>query len=193
VLSQVAFARVLHRRRNKGQIDDDEWEHRLQQPMHFTGPVNFRPYLDPDWYRSGGADEVCLSITFYTLVLPFMPRSSSVDDTGAPSFSSLLSPARFLARARLARVQGQGLLGHPLLHEFHLLRLPERCLRARAAAMTWRAIQAGQGVPPIDSQPGVFKDVAPVVFSNGGASLGSVRLIHAYSQCYSKQRYSAIT
>lgn len=145
------------------------------QPMHFTGPINFRPYLDKEWYQAGGASEVCIAISFYTLVLPYMPTSPVRDATGAPPLSSLLSPERFVLRARLARVQGQRLLADPLLHELHVLRLPERNRRTRASALAWRAKQPGQKPPQdADIPPGMYKNLGTCVFTNGGASLGDV-------------------
>ena len=179
VLSQLAFSRVLHRLRHQGKLNDEEWEHRRCQPMHYAGPVNYRPYLDRAWYGGGGADEVCIAITFYTLVLPFMPVpvSLALDETGAPPLHTLLSPARFLARARMARVQSKKLLAHPLMHEFHALRLTMGHERARTAAMAWRAKQQGRDVPaPAAQEPGKFASFAPCVFSNGGSSLGGVRI-----------------
>ncbi|EKM60582.1 uncharacterized protein PHACADRAFT_246598, partial [Phanerochaete carnosa HHB-10118-sp] len=177
VLSQLAFARVLHRLRRQGKISDAEWEYRAQQPMHYTGPVNYRPYLDRGWYDAGGADEVYIAISFYTLTLPFMPRPASpdMDATGAPPLKALLSPARFLARARMARAQSKSLLSHPLLHEFHALRLPTRNERTRTAALAWRARQEGRDVAPpaVAAEAGRFTDLAPCVFSNGGASMGN--------------------
>lgn len=180
VLSQLAFARILYRLRHQGKVSDEEWDHRLKQPMHYAGPVNFRPYLDQDWFRAGGASEVCIAISFYSLVLPPMPRSSAIDETGAPPFSALLSPARFLARARMARSQSKGLLGHPLMHELHMLRMPERVGRTRAAVIAWRANQAGEVV-----QTGTFNNSGAVVFANGGASLGDVRYLSSHTKCRS--------
>jgi hypothetical protein len=48
VLGQVAMSRVLHRRRARGEIDDEEWAHRLRQPAHMWGVVNLRPVLDQE-------------------------------------------------------------------------------------------------------------------------------------------------
>lgn len=142
VLSQLAISRVLHRRRfrvdenGKPLIDDEEWEYRRRQPMHFGGPVNFRPYLNRGWYESGGAGEVCLAITFSFSVLPSMPAQDAKyaiamggDETrsdNAPSFSALLSPERFLYRALLANAQTKAQLKHPLFFEIHNARTPRR-------------------------------------------------------------------
>lgn len=78
VLCQVAHARVLHRRRYPANstlpsIGEEEWDHRSVQPSHFGGPMNLRPYLDGQWLAEGGANEVCLAISFYFTHLPFLP------------------------------------------------------------------------------------------------------------------------
>lgn len=177
VLSEIAFARVLHRLHRRGQISDEEWEQRRRQPMHFSGPINYRPYLDRDWLRTGGWNEVCIAISYYSFVLPFMPTSSAVDDSGAPPFAALLSPARFLIRARIAVKEAKYQLAHPLIDEFHLLLMPKRYRQRRATAMAYRARQAGKPLPEDAPRPGSFEAWAPCVVANGGASLGNVRTI----------------
>ena len=189
VLSQLAMSRVLNRLRHKGQISNQDWEDRLREPMHFTGPINYRPYLDNSWYKTGGVDEVMIAISFSALTLPSMPTSSVLDSTGAPPFSALFSPARFLARAQLAKARWQTLLKHPLLHEFHVNRLPARNERTRANAIAWRAAQNGKEPPKLTELPkmaGQFSNIAPCVFTNGGASLGNVRLILPHSSSLNK-------
>ncbi|EKM60578.1 uncharacterized protein PHACADRAFT_51780, partial [Phanerochaete carnosa HHB-10118-sp] len=182
VLSEIAFARVLHRLRSKGQISDEDWEHRRRQPMHFAGPINYRPYLDRGWLRAGGWNEMCIAISYYNFVLPFMPTSSALDETGAPSFSALLSPERFLARARIAVAEAKYQLTHPLIDEFHLLLMPKRSKHRRATAMAWRARQVGKPLPEDAPRPSSFEAWAPYVVANGGASLGNRDLIipHEY-------------
>jgi hypothetical protein len=48
VIAQIAFARVLYRMRKRGEITDEEWDHRLRQPTRTGGPLNLRPFLSPD-------------------------------------------------------------------------------------------------------------------------------------------------
>ncbi|GJE91990.1 hypothetical protein PsYK624_081430 [Phanerochaete sordida] len=177
VLSQLAFARLLHRLHAQGTLSDADWETRLRQPMHYTGPMNYRPYLDSAWYKSGGAEEVCIAISFYTLTLPSLPRAptSPPDATGAPPFHALLSPARFRARAQAARAQSKALAAHPLLHEFHALRLTLRNARTRTAALALREGRPASGLSPLPGvapSAGRFAELPPCVFANGGASLG---------------------
>ncbi|EJD06369.1 uncharacterized protein FOMMEDRAFT_165197 [Fomitiporia mediterranea MF3/22] len=84
VLSQLAHARVLYRRRvgsishRLPEIGDKEWAYRCIQPMHFICPYNLRPYLDSAWYKSGGSQDVCLAVGFRELVLPPMPTPKDV-------------------------------------------------------------------------------------------------------------------
>ncbi|KAH9950453.1 hypothetical protein B0H21DRAFT_868846 [Amylocystis lapponica] len=80
VLSQLATARVLHRRHFRGEISEDEWEQRRQQPMHFFGPVNLRPYLDQQWRRKGGNREVMVSVGSFVCTLPFMPSINATEE-----------------------------------------------------------------------------------------------------------------
>ena len=93
ILSQIAHARVLHRRRfpsdaSDPAIGDEEWAFRRIQPTHFGGPLNLRPYLERSWYERGGAEEVLLAISFFFLELPFLPtflRRPTLDVTSQTS------------------------------------------------------------------------------------------------------------
>jgi hypothetical protein len=58
VLAQVALSRVLHRRYLRGEITEEDWQHRLRQPTHTGGPLNLRPLLSEDWVAAGGGGEV---------------------------------------------------------------------------------------------------------------------------------------
>lgn len=161
-------------------IDDDEWEYRRVQPMHFSGPVNFRPYLDRDWFNRGGASEICLAITFSYSSLPFMPSKELLQDgPDTPSFTDLLSPARFVYRSRLAQAQVEAQLRNPLFHELHNAQTPHRVLLTRTAGLAWRAKKAGDPSSPKEV-PSTFNHRS-CVFTNGGASLGSVRPKVTYS------------
>lgn len=177
VLNQVATSRVLHRLRSRGLITDEDWEHRIRQPMYFLGPLNYRPYLDQQWYATGGEDEVMIAIGYSVLTLPSMPTSQVVDATGAPPLSALLSHARFLARVRMAKAQARAMSQHPLFHELLLLWWPERNRNAREAALAWRKTKRRQQRDENSSlqSPGLFESIAPCVFTSDGASLGMVR------------------
>ena len=178
VLSQVAFSRILYRRHTQGQLSDEEWERRRREPMYFTMPINYRPFLDHGWYKSGGALDVFCAISFNALSLPFMPTSTNtVDETGAPPFSALLSTARFMARAKTAQTQTVALLKHPLLHEFHLLRLDQKWRQRRGLTMALRAKQAGGEPNGLTTGPAEsFESWMPGVITHGGGSLGDVCL-----------------
>ncbi|KAL5535827.1 hypothetical protein ACEPAF_3921 [Sanghuangporus sanghuang] len=188
VLSQLAISRVLHKRRRrmdeKGTplINDEEWEYRRIQPMHFGGPVNFRPYLNRDWFRHGGMNEICLAITFSYSTLPFMPSKEIAGGRDTPSFSDLLSRARFLHRSRLIQAQLETQLRSPLFHELHTVQTPRRVTLAKAVGLAWRAKQAGNA--------NASKDVPSTynhrfcVFTNGGATLGSRDAVLPYDYPY---------
>jgi hypothetical protein len=54
-------------------MSEAEWNFRKAEPMCNAGVVNLRPFVDSDWYNSGGAGNVSLSIGFYlyqTLAMP---------------------------------------------------------------------------------------------------------------------------
>lgn len=143
--------------------------------MHFTGPINLRPYLDREWYQSSGAHEVFLAIGFWNTILPLMPVSSVVEDDGTPPFPALLSTKQFLYRALLAREQQARKLNHPLLHEFHELRMPFRIRSTRVLTEMWQAQQEGRKYMGNEAHySGSFKTMGACIFANGGSSLGNV-------------------
>ena len=57
-------SRLLHRRCIRGRKWKEEWEWCRIQPCNMLGPLNYRPYLDKDWYASGGSEVVALGTTF---------------------------------------------------------------------------------------------------------------------------------
>lgn len=183
VLCQLAHSRILHRLHYKSgaspRIFDEEWEHRLAQPMHFTGPMNLRPYLNQNWYKNqGGASEICLAISFSHYVLPRMPVSSlSADEWAAdfPPFNSLLSRSRFIQRSHLVKRQAAALTRHPLMHEFHEIIASDRISRTREAALAWREKEkCGKVLVRSDSDGvNVFND-SECIFANDGSTLGNV-------------------
>ena len=104
--------------------------------------------------------------------LPLMPTSSTVEDDGKPSFSSLLSNERFPYRALLARQQQAQKLKHPLLHELHELRMPNRVRSTRVLTERWQAQQEGREYVGNEAHfGGSFKTMGTCVFANGGSSL----------------------
>ena len=143
VLSQLAHARVSQRLYVQGALSEAEWNHQIRQPMHQSGPINLRPYLDQEWLSTGGAERVCMAVSFYRSTLPAMPvarEGSRVLEN--PPFDAFLSSARFFHRCRMVKKQTIDLLAHPLHTEFaHLLR-PARLETSRSSALNWRAQSA---------------------------------------------------
>lgn len=175
VLEQLAHARVLHRLRQSGEISDDEWRLRLQQPMHMAGPLNLRPSLDPAWKNNpdGGMAQnfICINFLFYTL--PFLPRApwglSGGSEGGPVGFESLLSEDRFWYRASIVAHQLRSLIKHPLFVDVALGRLPMRVKTTRANALRYRKLGLEGPVVATTTVGG-----PTFVASNGGSSLGDI-------------------
>jgi hypothetical protein len=129
VIAQMAFTRVLYRLRKRGEITNEEWLYRLQQPTHVGGPLNLRPFLSPDWLKNGGETELNVVIGFFYVSLPHIPCASgardtlsfTVDESGAPPFSDLLSRERFSYRCSVMRQQMASFLNHPLVRRLSTL------------------------------------------------------------------------
>ncbi|KAI0362095.1 hypothetical protein OH77DRAFT_1491568 [Trametes cingulata] len=178
VISQMALTRFLHRRYLRGDISEEEWEHRRRQPMHYGGPLNLRPHLDEEWQRKGGASEVCIMIDYYDCTLPFMPtpfgtrRGAGVPRVdGAPPFSALLSPARFFYRAKLARQQLARVVKHPLLLEIARARQPVYVLRKKRIATHWQASLKGEPLPEYPELDAMDAAAPDLCFSGGVSSM----------------------
>ncbi|KAI0748121.1 hypothetical protein C8Q80DRAFT_1170267 [Daedaleopsis nitida] len=184
VISQLASARILHRRYLRGEISKDEWEHRRRQPMHFGGPINLRPYMDVEWQKNGGTTEVALAIDYYECTLPFMPTPYGTrrDDgvpraDGAPPYSALLSHARFFHRARLFRGQLLRTVKNPLMLDIAQARQPTYAQRKKIIATHWLAEQKGEPLPTY-TQPSYWDSVpSDYLPSNGLSSVGQMSLI----------------
>jgi hypothetical protein len=182
VLCQLAHARILHRLYAQGALSEAEWTHQIAQPMQFIGPLNLRPYLDPEWLATGGAGRVCTVVSYYRNRLPAMPVARTLP-RGSPAlekppFEALLSRGRFFHRCRIAKKQTSDFLDHPLKTEFaQLLKLP-RIAKARSNALNWRTQVAaartkgtlGTAVPEIPIDPQIMQ------MSNACSSLGDVRI-----------------
>ena len=176
VLSQLAHSRILHQLRFKeGTISGSDWDFRLKQPMNYAGPLNLRPYLDQDWYKSkGGNGEICISISYYNFVLPSLPTSylpPEVWDGEFPPFDTLLSKERFLHRSRMIRQQTLALVKHPLFVDITACYTPARVTNSRNMGLSWRA---GEPIKTDTPKGASVAEDAPFVVSNGGASIGNV-------------------
>ena len=96
-----------------------------------------------------------------------------------PPFPSLLSPQRFLHRARTVRAQNAAFVRHPLLHELQVVHMQKMCHRSRDISLAWRAkqfdVRSTRNDTTRSSGNSCLPDGGGHVISNGGASLGNVR------------------
>jgi hypothetical protein len=176
VLSQIAGARVLHRRYLRGEIGEAEWDLIKKQPFNIHGPLNLRPYLDREWHNKGGSTAVALCISFFSFKLPFMPSNCELPlDNGSPSFASLLSNARFLLRCRMVQKQSKAFMQHPLFFELAHAILPTNFDARIKAAATWKT--GGPVGPKVTLPTNIGQDV---VFFSGGSNLGNVRYLSIF-------------
>ena len=181
ILGQLGNSRLLHRRYIRGDIGKEEWEWRRIQPCNTTGPLNYRPYLDKDWYANGGSEVVVLCISYFSHSHPFMPFVSdewiannqhNLED-GAPPFSALLSQGRFVLRSNEIRQRFKKLVTHPLYFEIASARFPKNTSRRKQAGRVWAKIREGGELDePEKHVPSVLTD--EVIFHNGGSSMGNV-------------------
>ena len=177
----MGSARVLHRRYLRGEIGEQEWMWYRTQPFHSAGPINFRPFLDREWFESGGAEVVMMGIGFYSIPMPSIPtlpdewltqHQSELED-GTPPFSALLSRDRFARRVQGVKKEFKRMLAHPLLFEIATTHSPERPVESKAAAEKWKKLQAGERLEEAEKPIlGFLADDYLVHF--GGASLGNV-------------------
>ena len=177
----MGSARVLHRRYFRGEITEEQWGWYRSQPFHAVGPINFRPFLDQEWYESGGAEVVMLGISFYSLILPSIPTVSrewlsqhrSKLEDGTPPFSALLPQDRFVRRVKAVKKQFKYILTHPLLFEIGVAHHIERSLAGKAAVEKWKKFQAGEKLEEVE-EPTLDPLSDDYLFHNGGASIGNV-------------------
>ena len=100
------MTRVLHRLHLAGKISNKEWAFRQREPFMPGGPLNQRPFLDPEWYARGGSATVNVAISFYFNRLPVMPGGKDAGAKGRlPTYDELLSRGRFFLRARMMKAQ----------------------------------------------------------------------------------------
>ena len=184
ILGQLGSSRLLHRRYIRGEIEKEEWEWRRIQPCNTRGPINFRPYLDKDWYASGGSEVVALGVNYFFHTHAFMPtvsdewiahnRHTLEDDT--PPFSALLSQGRFVLRSNTIKQQFKKLLAHPLFFEIASARLPTGQPFRKQAGRFWARIREGGELDEPERQvPSVLTN--DVIYHNGGSSMGNVIII----------------
>ncbi|KAL5526131.1 hypothetical protein ACEPAG_7469 [Sanghuangporus baumii] len=111
--------------------------------------------------------------------LDFFSGADLPSKADAPTFSSLLSPRRFLHRAHMVRAQNAAFMRHPLLHELQVVHMHELCRQSRDVGLAWRARQYGlkQTARDIATEPCRSRVGNGCVISNGGASLGNRDLL----------------
>jgi len=172
------MARVLCRRYLRGQISEEEWEYRKRQPMHIAGPLNLRPYLNQDWFETGGSGDVGINVSFFWYSLPFMPlgemsrggasKLELVD--GAPHFPALMSFDRFLLRCANIRAQSQKTFKHPRFVD--ICTAGHDRTAAREAALKWR--EKGRAVFADDGRPSRSVQSLNPIVTQLGSTLGNV-------------------
>lgn len=151
VLTQLATAKVLHRRYQRGEISDEEWGYIRKQPTHSRGPLNIRPHLDKDWYKNGGDGEIMLVLVYFHCTLPTFPSppgfsKTSVYETpdGAPSYSQLLSQKRFVYRCNIIRQQLKEQIAHPLFADLAEFQHRDFLSRKKTIYQHWHSSHNGQ-------------------------------------------------
>ncbi|KAF9231022.1 hypothetical protein BU15DRAFT_56635 [Melanogaster broomeanus] len=178
-LAQVAMTRVLYRRYLRGEIDEEEWQHRKKQPYISEGPFNLRSYLDKQWFHKGGAGEFIISSSNFFYHLPFMTlgvtaqqrRDEIILSNGAPPFANLLTFSRFLHRVGMVKQQISNFLSHPLLYE---MSSPlERLERTRTGALEWSKNVEGRTTAD-DAEVLALADFPGTVVAHGGSSTGDI-------------------
>ena len=141
IIAQMAHARFFHRLRLRGEISEEEWQHRIRQPMHLWGPANLRPFLDPHWYNNGGDGEMNVATIIWQVSLPFMPACRRpVEEWGGyvPPFEDMLSKKRFALRANIAGKKLTKQIRHPLFLEMHAGKLGGWVHAQRLMGLDWR-------------------------------------------------------
>lgn len=182
VCAQVAFARVLHRQYARGEISLERWEQMRREPHHVCGPVNIRSFLNPDWFMKGGKGDLCLSIGFFHVTLPYVPLgdvdpNSHSEGLEPPALSSMLSSARFFLRCNIIRRQMAALVQDPLFLDINNIRAQERAQAKREVLQQWRVIQQASGTAePIIPSRDVSHLSTSMVFAHGYSTMGNVSI-----------------
>ncbi|RXW18665.1 hypothetical protein EST38_g7186 [Candolleomyces aberdarensis] len=172
------MGRVLCSRYLKGQMSEAEWEFRKTEPMVNAGPLNLRPHVDPDWYQSGGAGNVSISIGFYFCQLPTIPVGSAtgkLPGDSMPTHFDMLPKRDFLHRCRTMKKRVMEYIRHPLLFYMNAAYLPPRLIRIKGVVFHWRnnrdeELEEAEFLTPQEEAS------AGLVFNHGGATLGNLIL-----------------
>ncbi|KXN86899.1 hypothetical protein AN958_09494 [Leucoagaricus sp. SymC.cos] len=181
VVGQAALTRLLCRKYVHGEISEAEWEFRKREPMITAGPLNLRPFLDKEWYDSGGATNASLAIGFYFYHLPYMPLGSVSDircGSPVPSYDELLSRKRFIYRCGLVKKEADRVLRNPLQYEIGATRYPGRIATGKEVAENWRHKLLLSS--PEDHRPWTAQEMAArgMVLGHGGSSFGNTNSLY---------------
>lgn len=169
-LCQIAHARILHRLRDE--MPPGEWEQRIREPMHTAGPMNLRYKMPEEWRKNGGLTEFFFHVGIFQCTLPRMPACESSN----PTFDELMTRKAFFNRCLATQKQTDNLFAHPMLHEMNEIRFMGRLQVRKTQIQMWEKQERGElGQQDLEV---LEKDMSsvPLVFSNLGSSLGSVRL-----------------
>lgn len=145
--------------------------------MFTYGPINMRPLLNQEWYKKGGATNVCLSIGLsWPYVLPFMPLGSASQlasgDT-LPTIDQLLSRKRFFLRGHMLKTQAKRFMKDPLFFELAHAQTSAGTKAQRQKTLEWR--QHGNiGITPDRLLSVIDQGKGGLVITHGGASIGDV-------------------
>lgn len=147
-LARIAFARMMHRFRLDGRIDDAEWDVRRKLPIYMGAPLNIRPFC-------GEQAGVQIAIGTRLGILPAMPTVASRDRM--PELHELASSARLVRHARLLTRQRLDTANHPLEREI-------MCIRAQGWSVRG---------PPM-SEASAIAEHGPMVTTIIGGSTGDM-------------------
>jgi len=167
-LSQIAHARVLHRRRHT--MQPKEWDRIIREPMHYAGPLSRRPRMPEEWQKGGGLTEYCMLIGPYQCTLPRMPSGRSSN----PTYGELLSRKAFWNRCLSVKKQTDDYTNHPLFHEMNAVRFVGRLEDRRKCAKLWEKKQKGELAPQDITNLAEYLQSFPFAISNVGSSFGSM-------------------
>ncbi|KAG9312362.1 hypothetical protein JVU11DRAFT_7682 [Chiua virens] len=184
VLTQMATTRLLYRRYLRGEISEEEWQHRKKEPYTISSPLNLRPYLDKAWFERGGGGEFVTSLSLSFYQLPCMPLGETARSSGqklglsdgAPPFSDLLTFDRFRYRVELIKKQAAALFDHPLFLEMVHAASMQRQLRAPSVVLQWlqrTKIAKDRTREDSDEEVLTIKDI-PRTWGHAGSSFGDL-------------------
>jgi hypothetical protein len=147
--------------------------------MRCAGPLNLRPYLDPKWFKTGGASHVCLAISYFWYPMPFMPLGKATNlkpGDPMPSFDDMFSRGRFIYRSKLLQRHAVRNLSHPMLIDIAAVRMPQRVSVAKEVAQVWTGSDS-RSLPsePPHLSPREQSDMG-LVMAHGGSNFGNVSL-----------------